>query len=468
MRRTLILDFEKDRCRLLAASLVKGRVQVRRLAEREIGDGHHRTDELASLLDGEAAACADVFVLVSDRRIVHGYVDTPKRPKASDLPALLDAEARRQGMFAEDEALCLGYRVGKRPDGWRTAFVVVPAEVLDGLLETLRSLGLERVHVASIEAVLAVEFGRGDGDETVAILDVHADQARLILAQGGVVLGTRKIKLSLRGRGGGFDPAGFLPMGAEVQRSLSYFAEHGIPRPGTIRLCGEIQGYLEHRYALDEALGMKAVPVETPKVHGAWPEDVDPCGWSPHLVLAERGRRLPVPFLVEPPAVWPRVLRTAATQGGGAAALILGAVLWLQAGGFAGREVRRERVRVLHSHLAMLEAAHRIPPEVRVRRRIAAVLQRRRVPVSRVLATLANERPAGVRFSGLDWDDGVLKLEGRVRSASQLEAVAAFGDLDRVLAALPGVECSSCSVGKKRIRGRDVEFVYEVRFTGGR
>ncbi|GEM_PF-4947946 len=469
----LILELEDNELHCLLARRRGKRLRIEKHDRISFRELKNLEAELRGFLGEVHGAKPEVYVLVSDRRIVHGTVQRPRAPKRHELTELLNDESRRIGMYADDEDLCVGYRASNGSDGWKLSFVVAPKSALAPILEILGKVGLDRVRVTSTEAVLAGELSGEQEKDAVCILDLREGIARLILAVDGDVCTTRKIKAQGVSGEGEVDPTAFLPLGVEVQRSIEYFERHGAPHPGSVLLTGEVYGLLKETSLLKEAMGFECRGASHVVEDACEGVSLDFHHFAPMLMLAYGGRRSRVPFLLESGEGPTKAVRNLVLQGGGIAAMAAGLFFaWSGLEGEGGgslAEGRRleERISALRGHLRILEEERKVPDIVEDRRVLLGYLLKDRIPVSRIFAVLANERPEEIKLTALTWDRGELRVRGVIDSPGELAAVKAFSLLDEVLTNLPLTEHGGGSLRAGKDGKRGVPFEYKLRFRGG-
>ncbi len=393
-------------------------------------------------MEGRTLHCPDLFVLVSDRRIVSGQITRSRQPRAGDLRDLLRRHALEVGLFSADEELVIGYAERRRRHTWSAFYEAVPKEIVEGLLAPMELLGFESVHVASIESVLAAAVAGSERD-SVAVVRVRGQRALLTIAAEQRPLGTRSIKLPFAferlGTPGETVAETLGPLAMEIVRSLEFFGEQGLPAPQQVVLFGDFDATDLGLEMCSDMIGLPVSVGDHPAL-AALPSDLTPRrDWLVSAIVLQKRARQRINWLVQPRA------RSSAEKVASMAALVFGVcaiaggilLTWLAGGEAAHAAVDRKlelkvELTELEARLQQLQADSS-DSEAVTRARLLTDLDRGRVSTSRLCAALATHRPPQLRLDRINLEAGSLELTGIVQTESRLDAIRCFGELDRSL-----------------------------------
>lgn len=395
---------------------------------------------------------AEVLLMVSDRRIITGRMERKGAPARRDIPETLRQEAQAKGMFADDEDLAIGYHATRVRDEWRAYYEAAPEQTYVPYVRALQDGGYAKIKVVSTANVLAQ--GIATTNEVVGIVDTRGSAAYFVLAHGKQTLAMRKILLAapiemLVGEEQSVEA--LLPLGAELARSVEFFTDKGLPRPGKIiftvakardlDLPAFFADMVEIPCEACDSAALSILPTKLADRH---------LGWSSYAFAATSLDARTTPFLADVhPVRTVRGGRGAILPIAGVAATLAGVAVGFVALQPENRQ-RRSRYatqkRELTSVRQELEAersARAIPGIVIARSNILKELAAARVSMSRVGAILGNERPDGLRLRSLRLKNDRLVLEGMIQDEDGLGAVASFSMLDQRLRRIPGLSNGS-------------------------
>ena len=469
--RDLILELDDARIRVLLSERRRSGMHVVFAKSYTLGEGSAASNlgrVIEQAMEGQDRTRTSVLLAISDRRIVQGAVRQGTAPAEEELPQVLRSAAQKVGMFADGDSLRIGYTKlpGRKP--WQAAFEAGPSALVQEYVETIRAAGFTAIRLTSIESVLAAALGTGSAP--VAIADIRSDRARVLVAQGGVVLASRKVRLTYM-MGGFEDGAATLtPLRAEIKRSLAFFEEGGVPAATRLCLLGDLKEEDLADPAWEETF---SIPCELadPKGVSSLPSDLtSPISWFV-VAIGPTILRTAVPWLVEPLRVVDlrRTLRIL-TQSAAGLAMVVGWLLCkVEYDKF--RQVdkselaaTRAKISLLQDEIADLERKG-IPPPIVAERREIVTKKRLALPVSRICAVLANGVGPEVRFSSFQLKNHMLRLEGVVNAADELSSLARFGTIDRAISAMPGVGEGTGKLLEKSASG--LRFEYQAQIGGG-
>ncbi len=405
---------------------------------------------------------------LSDRRLVHGGLRKPERPKGDELGDLLKKAVREIGLFSEGEDLVIGYQDSQDSSGWECSFLGAPESVLEPLRLAGMKLGIEAIQVTSIEAILAHALDTHE-EAPSAILEIARSNARILLAKSGRVLASRVVRLSLSGQGDGRVGSDLLlPLASEVYRSIEYFIELGHPDPEEIQVVGPLAHLLEEGETWEAVLGRKADVFTRPDFMKGGKEESDLDAYLTAYYLAGANTKTGGPWLVDSKrkSKFDLVCFSAAVTG--LTALIFGASLSMKALNGEGKARKlakakmERRIEILREQADQLRRDRRTPPIVREREQIIAKVRQETLPISRALATLATQKPEDLHLVKIQLKDKSLQLDGFIDSRDQLGAIRSFGKLDRLLSSFAGGASGGGELGEPDAKSQRTPFRYEV------
>ncbi|HHI78577.1 MAG TPA: hypothetical protein ENK02_01210 [Planctomycetes bacterium] len=412
---------------------------------------------------------ARLRLALSDRRLVHGHCDRPDKPKNDELARLLQDSVRKIGLFSEGEDLVIGYQDSiLSSGGWSCRFLGAPESVLRPLYQLASQLGIETMQVTSIENVLAQAIGEKE-ENPLAILEIGRSNARILLAQGGIVLASRLVRLSLMDQGDGPIASDLLlPLTSEVYRSLEYFSELGHPDPEKVLVAGPLAHALEEGETWEGVLGRRAELFHFSFSLKGGKEGFDPDAYLSTYLLARMHPKQGGIWLVDTKRKSKFDLLCFSAAMTGLVALVFGASLSIKALHGEGKsrrlaKARMERnIEILKIQAQQLRADRRTPKRVRERKKIIEKIRGETIPLSRALATLAKEKPQDLHLVRMHLQGKSLRLEGFIDSKNQLGAIRSFGKLDGLLSAFAGGASGGGELGEPDKKNGRTPFLYEV------
>jgi hypothetical protein len=412
---------------------------------------------------------SNLRLAVSDRRLVHGGIQKPERPKGEELADLLKNAVREVGLFSEDEDLVIGYQDSlSSSSGWECRFLGAPESVLEPLRLAGMKLGIDAIQVTSIETVLAGAV-EAPPEVPIAILEVARSNARILLAKSGQVLASRLVRLSISDQGEGTIGSDFLlPLASEVYRSLEYFGELGHPEPKEIRVLGPLAHSLEEGETWEGVLGRKAEVGSNPDFLNRSKGGPDLDAYLTAYFLAITTSKLGGPWLIDSKrkSKFDLVCFSAAITG--LVALGFGASLSIKALNGEGKSRRiakakmEKEIDILKVQADQLRNDRQSPKVVQERRRIIQKVREGSLPISRALATLAREKPRDLHLVSIQLKEKVLQLDGFIDSQDQLGAIRSFGRLDRLLSTFSQGASGGGELGEPDLKNKRTPFRYEV------
>lgn len=467
MKHDLILELDDSRVRALLCRRQGKANHVVLARSYTLGEGTPSAllaQVVEKVLEGQDRSDVTVLLTVSDRRFVQGMAKAAKAPTSSELPSLLQAEAQKVGMFADGDLLTIGYTELRGGKEWCAAFEASPQALVQEYVDAIHSCGLTRVRITSIESVLAA--GLAKQSAPVAIADLRSDRARVIVARDGVVLASRKVRLTYMMSGFEDAAAVLAPLRSEIKRSLAFFEESGIPPATELFLLGELKDEDLADPAWQETFEIPCSRCAVPEIEALPEEIANPVTWSV-VALGPSVRRARVPWLVEPVRVFEirKVLRLVGQAVAGLVVVAGGYLSWLEYERFL--QVDRVELAATRARVALVQEEIRelelrlVPPRIVADRKSIVTHLRPAVPVSRLCAAIAKGCSSDVRFTAWKLEDERLRLEGLVSASDDLAALAGFGEVDRAVASVPGV-----GDGAGRLLGRSgpgVRFEYSAR-----
>ncbi len=429
------------------------------------------TEALLSVIGHKVPRRTSLVLAIRSRLVACGEITRQAAaPRGDELAALLETEARKIGVYAEADQLVVGYRL-RRAANLDAAVCVAPRGLVDELAAATAHLGFAHVNVIPSEVLLSAGL-TANSTEPVALLDLHANRAVLVLAHAGRARAVRRFRLPLAYSHSPDNGADVAPMLlGEVTRSLAYFRDQGKGDAQRMLLSGAFTPRTELSGTLASLL---PIPVEV-----AAPPDLS--GWEivqeslsflvPALVATTRIADLPC--LVETARTSrKRMAGLAALQCAGVAGIALGASLLTHAHSPEASALRdaiasaRAHVETLQAGVEGLREGLQQPSAVRAR---AAVLHRIDVDAaarSALCAAIAGGRPTSLALTKIDLaEDGELALTGVARTDDRLTALTALAELEGRLRAVHGLGHGRSSLGETAGDGQ-IAFRFTARLRG--
>lgn len=412
----------------------------------------------------------ELMLALRHRRVTCGEVMHAAVRVPQEIVRVLGSEARKLGVYGDDEDLVVGYR-RRKTKRLEADVCVAPRELVSGIAEGVRGAGFKRVRLLASEAVLAHGLTQTlDGD--VAILDVQSDRALLLLARAGHALVARRFKLAMPHTtepDNGQDVAPLLF--GELMRSLTFFREQGRGEATRVLLSGP--------FAADGALvqamsSLLPIPVSAASMPALLDLDA--------TVPANRGQVVPrlalqgplgnVPHFVEPPRVAPRrVAAVALLQVAGAAAAVSGGVMWSDASTPRARALivamhgKRAECQALQSEIDGLRTNRQPSAAVQARIKILADLDGATAARSALCAAIASGRPESLALTSIELDaEGTLTLTGIARTDDRLTALRALAELEAWLRRVPGLGDGRSALGEA-VGSAQIDFRFSARLS---
>ena len=386
---------------------------------------------------------ANLLLAIRNRHVICGEIAQPKASaRGPALGELLTAEARSVGVYAEDDALVIGYRL-RSANGVDAVLSAAPRVLIDEIRSATEQLGFARTWLVPSEAVLAA--GAGAGSEPQALLDLHGHRAILVLAHNGCARAVRRIRLPvpLTESPDNVDQIAPLLVG-EVTRSLTFFRDQGKGEAQRVIVSGACvlsTGLRDHLDGL-----MAPLPVEYASVPSLLDAPGDGLGHLVPVLLAARGATS-LPCLVEPTRM-PRahIAARVLVQLAGAAGIATSAVWLARAQSPAAFALRAAiagsttEADALATEVAALRTRMQPMPAVQARASILAGIDQGSAARSALCEAIAVGRPQTLSFTKIELsDDGALALDGVARTQDRLTALTALAELEGQLRGLPGL-----------------------------
>lgn len=468
-RRIVSAELEERTLRVVVAQGTGRRLRVLRHGSYTLANDDALVPTVQSVLAGGSSRDCELLLALRHRRVTSGEVvrvETPCRPQ--EMVPLLVAEARKLGVYGQDEDLVVGYRMRAARGLW-AGVCVAPSDLVQPIAARVRALGFARVRMLASDAVLAHALTR-DGDDVVAVLDVQGDRAMLALAQAGRVLATRHFKLGMPhvahpDNGHEVAPLVF----GELMRSIGFFAEQGrgeakrVLVSGPFAASGGLVEVLQGLVPLDVA----AAPV--PAAPGFAGDTAEARGLLvPRLALLCAAGD--IAHLIEPERPsWARVAAVAALQLAAGAAGAYGVTMLARTHAphtealiEAADHLRGESM-VLQNDIETLRVRLQPSPVVRVRSEILAALDGQRAARSALCAAIARGRPQTLSLTRLELDDeGTLTLTGIARTDDRLTALRELADYEAYLRRVPGLGSGRSSLGETD-GGQQIAFTFAAK-----
>ncbi|GEM_PF-6228316 len=416
---------------------------------------------------------SNLRVAFSDRRLVHGGLRKPDRPKGDDLIQVLQDSVREIGLFHENEDLVIGYLDSLDPSGWKCQFLGAPDAILEPLQLAGQGVGLDAMQVTSIETVLAQAVEPSD-DSPYAILDVARSNARILLVKERQVLASRVVRLSLSDQGNGtIGSEVSLPLASEVYRSLEYFNELGHPQPAEIHVMGPLANSLEEGEDWGSVLGREAKLLARPPFMDMGEKGSEIDAYFSAFLLARMNPKAEGPWLIDTKRKSRFDLACFSAALTGLVALVFGASLSIRALNGEGKSRKlamakmQRTLNVLRVQAEQLRQAHRAPLIVVQRKRMIAKIRKENIPLSRALATLSKKKPRNLYLSKIVLKGKTLQVDGFIDSGDQLGAIRSFGRLDRILSPFSKGSSGGGKLGEPDKKTQRTPFQYEVSLGRG-
>lgn len=444
-KKTWIAEVDRDVLRFVVASNrgKKTKLLRTRLVALESDDAAVLRTKLREAADGLDLAGADGFVFVSDRRMVHGEISFDKKPKRQMRDRQILSSARDLGLWDAETPLSIGWQAVHDEGGKaKVAFDAAPRDLVESVTEAAAVLMPKRLWIASLEAAFAHAVEHESPDSTVAVLDIRNDHASFVLCKRGRVQSSRRFKLPFARDVDGFGCEALLPIAMEVARSLDFLKELGNDMPSRILVSGFIR---EHEFDAEmwsESFGSIETQIVAHESLALLPDAIQPPhAWIvPAIVLGKR-READLCWLHEPevPSLVERGGRVL-TYAASILAMAGGALLFAESKTEDARAAKNESVRLELEIEAMEErelavATDNSGPSLHDRRSQALdELDRDRISVSRLCASLSIERPRGVKLTRVVVrEDGGVVVAGVVKASERLAAMRDFGEFSRRL-----------------------------------
>lgn len=442
-KHTIAFELDDQRLRALVAQVSGRTTRVIERHETQLSSENSLVKAVQEICSGKRPDRTQVFFAIGDRRISSGSVDRPQRPARDNLALLLEQEARRVGLYSDDEELVIGYRE-PRSSRWCAEFECAPRSVVDEVQQALRTARMDQAWLMSIESVLAYGFAKRP--TPILILEVRHDRARVVLASDGYQRASRKFKLPFTLAAGSEETLDLLlPLVGEIHRSLDLFANMGLPRPEAIQPAGELATMPEIVEQLGEMVEVRVEESVSGSLHLVTDQE-NPHAWLVPALLLNNSCHEATPCLLEyvPRTKLERAL-FAGAQVIGLAAMAAG--VWLvhtarQEGPEVDRQLARMRVEVAALEERRDEfAAARGPADLENRRAlILQDLNREHISVSNLLAVLAKNKPSEAVLTRVTMNrsEGV-EVVGIIRARQADQAMDALGRLSACLERVPGL-----------------------------
>ncbi|MEZ5965425.1 MAG: hypothetical protein R3F56_16450 [Planctomycetota bacterium] len=468
MTRSIVAAELEDRTlRVLAAERSGRRLRVVRSGTFQLPSESALDGAVRSVLGARRGRDCELVLALRHRRVTSGQVDRPGG-RAQDAAVEIGGQARRLGVYAEDEDLLVGYRLQEH--GSPLADVcVAPRAMIDAIAASARGLGFARIRIVASDAVLAHGLTAG-GNAPTALLDVQGERAMLALACAGRVLVARHFKLAVPyvarpDNGHEIAPLVF----GELMRSISFFGEQGRGEAQGVIVSGPFDEDSALVEALQALLPLPVAAATVPAAAGFEPRGVERGLLVPRLALDCTAADLP--HLLEPDRLSRRrLVAWTALQAAGLAAVVTGATILRDAAAPQAQAAVATSARLqaecagLRAEIDALRAALRPPAAVQARRTILDRLDRRSAARSALCAAVARGRPASLALTKLELaEDGALTLEGVARTDDRLAALRALADFESHLRRVPGLGSGRSSLGEGGAGGQHIAFSLTAR-----
>lgn len=440
--RTWVAELDRDTLRFTIAEGAAKRRQIVHTCSLALAsdDASDLRAQLRAASAGFDLRGSEGFVLVSDRRFVHGEIALDRAPRRNNRDAQVLDTARDLGLWDEDVPIAASWHTYKRVGGGvRLVFDATQTSLVDSIVRAASSLGPEKLWLASLESAIARSFVPEDTEsETTAVLDVRESHATFVLCRAGRVESSRRFQLPFP-RSSGVGGDALLPLAMEVARSIEFLSDLGIDAPQRMLVSGSVEEEDFDAEAWTEAFG----GLETNLVDNAFLSIVPECSGPAQALGAAAfllaSRRVPKLCWLHEPVLVSFAERSAGILG------YVAASIGVLVGGFLVYDSRSEESRArlqqaaeLESEILRLEDQSHVPPPAATdeRRKTAlAELDRDRFSASSFCAALSTERPDRIRLTRVTIDEvGDVSITGIVQRADRIEALKDFGSFNRRLA----------------------------------